>query len=193
MKRNKAVGLFLMIIIIFQALYFLNDESLHLYSFAVGINRESKDAMDIITMAVFLVPVFFLSVLVITAFQIITSFILSASLKSVQAGNMIRCVSIYIICIFTMQMLQMMLEYFFKPEQAAIICCAYALVSYSVGYFLADSIIVRVLFFPCLMFGAVNGALTSETYYIKSFAVLLLICLCLIVGNIYKFKKTDIF
>lgn len=53
MKRNKAVGLFLMIIIIFQALYFLNDESLHLYSFAVGINRESKDAMDIITMAVF--------------------------------------------------------------------------------------------------------------------------------------------
>ena len=62
-----------------------------------------------------------------------------------------------------MQMLQMMLEYFFKPEQAAIICCAYALVSYSVGYFLADSIIVRVLFFPCLMFGAVNGALTSET------------------------------
>ena len=58
MKRNKAVGLFLMIIIIFQALYFLNDESLHLYSFAVGINRESKDAMDIITMAVFLVPVF---------------------------------------------------------------------------------------------------------------------------------------
>lgn len=48
MKRNKAVGLFLMIIIIFQALYFLNDESLHLYSFAVGINRESKDAMDII-------------------------------------------------------------------------------------------------------------------------------------------------
>lgn len=39
------------------------------------------------------------------------------------------------------------------------------------------------------MFGAVNGALTSETYYIKSFAVLLLICLCLIVGNIYKFKK----
>ena len=168
MKRNKAVGLFLMIIIIFQALYFLNDESLHLYSFAVGINRESKDAMDIITMAVFLVPVFFmhfyfsetlynlthgygklyiirqysktkliikqivkifLSVLVITAFQIITSFIFSASLKSVQAGNMIRCVSIYIICIFTMQMLQMMLEYFLKPEQAAIICCAYALVS----------------------------------------------------------------
>lgn len=232
MKRNKAVGLFLMIIIIFQALYFLNDESLHLYSFAVGINRESKDAMDIITMAVFLVPVFFmhfyfsetlynlthgygklyiirqysktkliikqivkifLSVLVITAFQIITSFIFSASLKSVQAGNMIRCVSIYIICIFTMQMLQMMLEYFFKPEQAAIICCAYALVSYSVGYFLSGSIIVRVLFFPCLMFGAVNGALTSETYYIKSFAVLLLICLCLIVGNIYKFKKTDIF
>ena len=229
---TKAVGLFLMIIIIFQALYFLNDESLHLYSFAVGINRESKDAMDIITMAVFLVPVFFmhfyfsetlynlthgygklyiirqysktkliikqivkifLSVLVITAFQIITSFIFSASLKSVQAGNMIRCVSIYIICIFTMQMLQMMLEYFLKPEQAAIICCAYALVSYSVGYFLADSIIVRVLFFPCLMFGAVNGALTSETYYIKSFAVLLLICLCLIVGNIYKFKKTDIF
>ena len=60
MKRNKAVGLFLMIIIIFQALYFLNDESLHLYSFAVGINRESKDAMDIITMAVFLVPVFFM-------------------------------------------------------------------------------------------------------------------------------------
>ena len=60
MKRNKAVGLFLMIIIIFQALYFLNDESLHLYSFAVGINRESKDAMDIITMAVFLVPVFFI-------------------------------------------------------------------------------------------------------------------------------------
>lgn len=39
------------------------------------------------------------------------------------------------------------------------------------------------------MFGAVNGALTSETYYIKSFAVLLLICLCLIVGNIYKFKN----
>ena len=156
MKRNKAVGLFLMIIIIFQALYFLNDESLHLYSFAVGINRESKDAMDIITMAVFLVPVFFmhfyfsetlynlthgygklyiirqysktkliikqivkifLSVLVITAFQIITSFIFSASLKSVQAGNMIRCVSIYIICIFTMQMLQMMLNTFLNRSR----------------------------------------------------------------------------
>ena len=28
---------------------------------------------------------------------------------------------------------------------------------------------------------------------VNAFAVLLLICLCLIVGNIYKFKKTDIF
>lgn len=232
MKKNKTVGLYLMIIIIAQAFFLLNNDSLHLYAFAVGISKENKDPMDIVTMAVFLAPVFFMhfyfsetlyklthgygklyiirqyskskliiteivkifvSVLIITTFQIIASFIFSDSLKPVKTGNTIHCVSLYIICIFAMQMLQMMLEFFFKPEQVALICCAYALVSYCVGYFFTNNILIRVLFFPCLMFGAENGALTCETYYIKSFAILLLICLCLMVGNIYKFKKTDIF
>lgn len=233
MKRNKTVGLFLMIIIIFQAFFLLNNDSLFLYSFAVGINRGDKDPMDLVIMAVFLVPVFFMhfyfsetlynlthgygklyiirqyskskliikqifkilaSVLIIVAFQIVTSFIIGGgSLKHIRIVNMIRCVLLYIICVFAMQMLQMMLEYFLKPEQAAFTCCAYALVSYCVGYYLTNNILIRVFFFPCLMFGEENGALINETYYIKSFVVLLIICFCLIVGNIYKFKKADIF
>lgn len=133
------------------------------------------------------------AVLGIVCFQFLVSYFVKGNLQLLSWNVILLSVLSYALGLFVLVLLQMFLEFFLEPVQAYMAAMLFSFASYCVGHYLSDSLWIKAVFFPCLMFGTQNGAIDNIGYYIASVCILLAAGIFLVLANLYKFKKTDIF
>lgn len=235
MKNSKIVGVFLLIAILIQNVYFLKTDSCFIYTFAFSLNTESNIIPNAITIMILLAPVFFIhfyfseaiyrlthgygkiyiirkysktkllmkeigkiliQLICIVCIQTALAYLFKGELNTLKPAVIAASICSYFLGIFAVVLLQMYLEFRIAPQQAAIVSCVYAFVSYYAGAistFIPNSYLIKLIFFPCLLFGSMNGANENIWQYIVSICYLMILCIGLVFANIHKLKKSDIF
>lgn len=232
MKNSKIVGIILMIVIVFQSVFFFGNSQFFICTFALGLKAEHIDIPNVIYIFVLLSAVFFvyfyfsetvhrlthgygkiyiirrcsktkllmketgkmfLSLICIVLFQTVLAFLLKGNLRSLNAPIIIASICAYLLGAFVCVLLQMHLEFYIEPMPAVIALCVYTFLSYYAAKFIPNNILIKIIFFPSLMFGEINGIIENTGQYIASICFLAALSVCLIMANIYKFKKSDVF
>lgn len=235
MKNSKIVGVFLIIAILIQNVFFIKNDGDFIYTFAFGLNTESNTFPNAITVIILLAPVFFIhfyfsetiyrlihgygkiyiirkyskakllmkeigkiliQLICIVFIQAILAYLFKGELNKLKISVIAASICSYFLGVFAAVLLQMYLEFRIAPQQAAIACCVYAFVSCFIGYIatiIPNNYLIKLIFFPCLLFGSINGAEEITGQYIFSICYLMALCICLIFANIHKLKKSDIF
>lgn len=232
MKNSKIVGIILMIVIVFQSVFFFGHDEFFIYTFAVGLKNEFSNTPSVIYILVLLSPVFFIYfyfsesiyrlthgygkiyiirrysktkllmketgktlifLICIVLFQAVLAFVFKGDLQTLNTPIIIASICPYLLGIFVCALLQMHLEFYIEPQPAAIALCVYTFISYSAAKFIPDNFLIRIIFFPSLIFGELNGAIENISQYISAICFLAVLSVCLIFANIYKFKKSDVF
>lgn len=127
-------------------------------------------------------------------FQCVAFWFFNKFLLPVENG-MLQSILLYYVILCGVIMLQCLLELFFSAQIASIILFIYCFVSYYIAQVATstENYIIKVLLFPCLMFGMQNGATDANNIYYFYLIAGLLLNLLFIIICIRKFKKIDIF
>lgn len=232
MKKSKFAGIILMIVIVFQSVFFFLNSQFFICTFAVGLKTEHSNFPNVIYIFALLSAVFFvyfyfsetvyrlthgygkmyiirkysrtramlketgkvlLSLICIVLFQTVLAFLLKGNLRSLNTPIIIASICAYLLGVFVCVLIQMHLEFYIEPMPAVIALCVYTFLSYYAAKFIPDNFLIKIIFFPSLMFGEINGVVENIGQYIASICFLTALSVCLIFANIYKFKKSDIF
>ena len=114
-------------------------------------------------------------------------------LSPVEKG-MTQSLLLYVIILHAIFMMQYLLEFFMPAHTANIILFIYCFASYYlVQVSTWESDWLKILLFPCLLYGMQNGAVNGEPVYYGCLAVGIFLNLLLLALCIREFKKTDIF
>lgn len=135
----------------------------------------------------------FIMLMLIVAVQTVLAYLCKGNTKLLDADVAAASVAAYLLGAFVLILLQMHLEFYIEPQQAAVASCLYVFLSYCAASLVSDNFLVKIIFFPSLMFGTINGVLDNISRYIASMLVLTALGICLILANLYNFKKSDIF
>lgn len=134
-----------------------------------------------------------ISLICIVLFQTVLSFLFKGNLRTLNTPDITASICAYLLGVFVCVLLQMHLEFYIEPLPAVIALCAYTFLSYCAAKFIPNNLLVKIIFFPSLLFGEVNGAIENVGQYMASICFLVILGVCLIFVNIYKFKKSDVF
>ena len=109
-------------------------------------------------------------------------------------GGMEKTLILYFLVLNAIVCLQYLLE-FFIPENAVVaILSIYSFLSYYlVQISRENSLVMKIILFPSLMYGMQNEAITGNTLFYTYLSAAIVINIILSVIVIVKFKKTDIF
>lgn len=108
-------------------------------------------------------------------------------------GNVFKSIVMYCIVLSLIITIQSILELVVMPHIANIIIFIYCYVSYFVAQVTPDNTFVKILMFPCLLFGMQNGAIQGNDIYYVFLIVSIFLNTIITLLAILKFKKTDIF
>lgn len=134
----------------------------------------------------------FLALLGIVLFQFVIFFIARESMTPVEC-NTVKTLGMYFLTIYSLTVIQALLEISVPAHIVNIGIFTYCFIAYYVVQNFVNAPIAKILFFPCLMFGMQNGAVSGESiYYWYLLFIIALNALCIFILNL-RFKKTDIF
>ena len=108
-------------------------------------------------------------------------------------GSVLKSVIMYFAVLSLVITLQGVLELFTMPHIANIIVFIYCYVSYFAVQITPPNVFVKILLFPCLMFGMQNGAVSGEHIYFIFLGSAVILNVIFTSLGVLKFKKTDIF
>ena len=133
-----------------------------------------------------------LIVLIVVLFQTFSYAIVKKTFKSSES-NVFNSILMYFLFLSAIMAIQCFLEFFTLPHIANIIIFIYCFVSCFIVQISPDNVLVKLLLFPCLLFGMQNGAAYGNNvfYFYLVFSVLVNCAFTLL--GLYKFKKADIF
>lgn len=133
-----------------------------------------------------------LIVLIVVLFQTFSYAIVKKTFKSSES-NVFNSILMYFLFLSAIMAIQCFLEFFTLPHIANIIIFIYCFVSSFIVQISPDNVLVKLLLFPCLLFGMQNGAAYGNNvfYFYLVFSVLVNCAFTLL--GLYKFKKADIF
>lgn len=129
---------------------------------------------------------------IIVLLQCAVFLFINSSLIQVENG-MLKSLVMYFIILNSMIMLQSLLELYIAAQSASVILLVYSFASYYIVQITEENVILKILLFPCLMFGMQNGAVNCENIYYIYLTTGVLMNFFLIMLCIRKFKRTDIF
>lgn len=107
--------------------------------------------------------------------------------------GMIQTLIMYFIITQSIIMFQYYLEFYMSVQTAQLIILVYSFFSYYIVQISENNILLKILFFPSLMFGMQNGAVDVENSYYIYLGIGLFVNLILVILCIKKFQKSDIF
>lgn len=116
----------------------------------------------------------------------------NSSLICVEKG-MLGSLIMYFIILHSIIMLQSFLELYITPQNASIILLIYSFASYYIVQVTEENVLIKILLFPCLMFGMQNGAVSGENIYYVYLCIGVIFNVILVLLCVHKFKKIDIF
>ncbi len=116
----------------------------------------------------------------------------NSSLIRVEKG-MLQSLIMYFIILHSIIMLQSFLELYITPQNASIILLIYSFASYYIVQVTEENVLIKILLFPCLMFGMQNGAIDCESVYYIYLTTGVLLNFLLMMLCIRKFRRIDIF
>ena len=125
-------------------------------------------------------------------FQIIAFLSFNKLLMPVENG-MLQSIIMYFIVLHLIFMLQSFLELFISPQTANVALFIYCYISYFVAQIVTENVIIKILLFPCLLFGMQNGAVNGDNKYYLYLISAIVLNLLLMILSIQKFKRKDIF
>lgn len=173
-------------------IYFYFSESIYRLTHGYGkifiIRRYSKTKLLMKETRKMLISLIF-----IVFAQTTLALIFKGDLIALNAPVIIASICSYLLGVFVCALLQMQLEFYIEPQKVTIALCVYSFLSYSAAHFIPNNFFVKIIFFPSLMFGEVNGAIENLWQYIASICYLAVLSVCLFFANIYKLKKSDVF
>lgn len=130
--------------------------------------------------------------LLMILFQCAVFLFINSSLIQVETG-MLQSLIMYFIILHSIIMLQSFLELYIIAQNASIILLIYSFASYYIVQVTEANTFIKILLFPCLMFGMQNGAVSYDSIYYIYLATGILLNFLLMILCIQKFKKIDIF
>lgn len=116
----------------------------------------------------------------------------NSSLIRVEKG-MFQSLIMYFIILHSIIMLQSFLELYITPQNTSIILLIYSFASYYIVQVTEENVLIKILLFPCLMFGMQNGAVSGENIYYVYLCIGVILNVILVLLCVHKFKKIDIF
>ena len=131
-------------------------------------------------------------ILIIVFFQTVLYSSVHTMFKS-SNGNIFKSIVIYYVVLSLIITIQCILELITMPHIANIIIFIYCYVSCFVAQITPNNIFVKILMFPCLLFGMQNGAIQGNDLYFVFLSVSIFLNTIITLLAILKFKKTDIF
>lgn len=116
----------------------------------------------------------------------------NSSLIRVEKGMFQSLIMCFII-LHSIIMLQSFLELYITPQNTSIILLIYSFASYYIVQVTEENVLIKILLFPCLMFGMQNGAVSGENIYYVYLCIGVILNVILVLLCVHKFKKIDIF
>jgi hypothetical protein len=102
--------------------------------------------------------------------------------------NFQKTLIIYLSTIFTIVLLEMLIELHTESQYACLFVSIYMVVSYAMKGIASNAMVVRIVFFPSFLFNTMEN---EKEFLLTSIILTSIICVFIIL-NILKFKKTDI-
>ncbi|MBQ7096158.1 MAG: DUF2705 family protein [Clostridia bacterium] len=104
-----------------------------------------------------------------------------------------RSVLLYFLILHGIILLQSVLELYMQPHIANIGIFIFSFASYFTAHIMTQHPIVKIILFPCLLFGMENGAIDNKEIYSLYLTAAVLLNITLLIIGLIKFRKTDIF
>ncbi len=133
-----------------------------------------------------------LEVIAITLFEVAVYCILQGKLYDLSTVEIIKALFIYINAVFSIGLLEIVLQFYFNPAYVTLITNIFIFISCTFGI-VAKSQVIKILLFPSLTFGLYNGSVAQNDSYIFNLLLFHLIEVILTSVTVFKFKKSDIF
>lgn len=124
-------------------------------------------------------------------FEIVVYYLFRNWFAEIHQG-VVKSIIMYFLTLTLMVALQSCLELFMPPNIANIMIMIYSFLSYFTAQIIEENVMIKILLFPCLLFGMQNGAVTHHTGYLIYLIAVVTLNLLLLVFGAMKFKKTDI-
>ena len=134
----------------------------------------------------------FSSVVLLVIFETLF-YILCNNMFHASDCDILKSVIMYCVVLNLIVSLQTFLELFIMPHIANIIVFIYCYISYFIAQIFTENEIIKILLFPCLLFGMQNSTSESNIIYYIFLCSTILLNLLLVIISIIRFKKTDIF
>lgn len=128
----------------------------------------------------------------IITFQIILYSMHHTGLKEISFYMEIQSFFLYCLVNICLVLLEYLMSFCFGVQLGNLISIGYIFIGCCVGY-LTDSLVVKILCFPCLMFGILNGAVDGDGSYGMYTVIIICFMAGIYLGNIAVLKRKDIF
>ncbi len=129
---------------------------------------------------------------IIVLFQLCAFLYFNRFLKPVEKG-MAQAILMYFIILNAIVLLQCLLEHYMPAHNVNIFLFIYCFASYYITQVFTENPIIKIILFPCLLYGMQNGATSNNDIFYVYLVMGVIINALLLVLCIRKFKKIDIF
>lgn len=135
----------------------------------------------------------FVLVIPVVLTECLAASVFAESFGWMKSSQILKGILAHTLCMFLVLLALFLLEMFFDQQYASALISFYVSVSCCLAQFISRDVFVRILFFPCMIFGYNSMADKNLGEYLVSMFVIATMCAVFILMNVQKMKKKDIF
>lgn len=107
--------------------------------------------------------------------------------------SFIKSLCVYFVTVFSLVVMEMLIELNTDAQYACLAVIIYTFVSYSLKKIALNSLIIKVIFFPCVLFERFPEARIFEKNFLLLIILLIFVNLFLIILTLKRFRNIDIY